>query len=124
MIDGVKFEVTAVEMADLFKMRAGYHAQRAAQQTEELPKLEKIIEGLKVPAYTESNGVPGVTFGNSTYAHQPDPVQDLKNRIASHLSAASKLEFYSKHVVPDETYRLTTGDLTVLGIEDPYWMRR
>ena len=120
MIEGVKFEVSAEEMAQAFGAKADYHRKRGAQQAEELPKLKQIIDGLKVPAFTTAAGTPGVTWGNSGY--HSDPVEELEQRISSHKTNAAKFDFYAKHCIQGEVYRVTAGDLGVLGLDDGSWV--
>jgi hypothetical protein len=119
MIEGILFEVASNEMAQLFGAKAEYHRQRGAQQAEELPKLRQIIDGLKVPAFVTTAGTPGVTWGNSGY--RTDPVEELEQRIASHKTQAAKLDFYAKHVIEGERYRVSASDLALLGLDDGSW---
>ena len=115
MIEGIRFEVPSDELANIFRERARYHKERGAQQAEELPRLKKIIDGLKLPAHMNEGGMPGITYGNSQYAGR-DPVADLESRIASHKTAAMKAEFYAAHVVRGEVYRLQSQDLAIIGL--------
>jgi|ERR1700722_1013649 len=113
--ESLKLSVTGAELADRFTNIATFHAKRAEQQQIELPRLKKILDDLKVPAYLNPDGSAGFTYGNSQYAGQ-DPVANLEERIHNHKMAAMKYDFYAKHVEKDATFHLTTNELTAIGM--------
>lgn len=100
---------------DRFTNIATFHSKRAEQQQVELPRLKKIIDDLRIPAYLNPDGTAGFTYGNSQYANK-DPVAELEERIYRHKMAALKYDFYAKHVEKEATFHLNTAELATLGL--------
>jgi hypothetical protein len=97
MIEGLKITVDGRELADLCKLRAAHHRERAAKYAEQVKSMESDqIEGMN---YTNGN-----------------PIQSLKDRQSTHEGEAGELDFIAAHLVVSESYLLGRDDLVKLGV--------
>ncbi len=127
MIEGMKFHVKGVELQNLLSTRAEWHKERVKVN---LVNLKQAREGMEVAAAAAvaAGKAAGVVRRSSlesleiasTYSATrqrnyggsiEDPVAAINEAIAHHTNRAASLEFYSKHVLVEETYVLTENEL-------------
>lgn len=93
MIDGLHADVLAPELRTLLEDRAKHHEEKAAFYASKADGLD----------FT---------------GHSRDPAADLKERARGHENSARHLRFLAAHLSEVDTYRLTQGDLHLLGIAE------
>lgn len=95
MIEGLHFDVTAVELGDLLLAKANEHDRKAATYREMIEKLG------------DDSARPNVSR---------DPSADAKNQAAHHETEAQAARFMLAHLATGETYRLTKSELHEIGV--------
>lgn len=100
MIDGLKIDVTSLELADQLNRRAEFHAEKIKWCARQVEALEG--GGLEHHAVTN------------------DPIHSLENNKRNHENRYAYFRFMAEHVIPGETYRLSESDLTRLEILSRY----
>lgn len=98
MIDGLRLDISADELAKLLEERINEHADNARSDEESAGRLEAIRR-----------------------ANDPDEWEDdqgtrLRHRAQVERDRADALTFMRNHVIRGETYRLTENDLRTLEI--------
>lgn len=95
MIEGLKFDIEAEEMAAHLLRRAEHHYERSSFYAAQVRSLEQ-------------GKVEGMNYSGG------DPVRALKDKEAEHLHKSQLFEFLRGHLVPGETYRLDESELVKL----------
>jgi len=101
MIEGLKFELSRIELVAYFKKRIAFHHNRANFYD----KKARIMANVKVQA---------ASFSNRT---QADLEFGLDRTAAHHRHQKRRFQFMLDHVV-DDVYQLSQGEIEALGIMD------
>lgn len=101
MIEGIKLDFSSAELVSHVGERAAYHRQKETWYRQQVGTLEQGREE------------------NPNASN--DPVSSLKRSQVEHAQKADLFEVIAKHVVPNEVYRLTSGDLASLEIISRYY---
>jgi hypothetical protein len=110
MIEGIKVRLTTEQFAALLGERASHHIQRAEEKTADLPEVKKAAEFLKNPNSLSHNAINSAAVSKYNMSGG-DPVAVLAIDIERHQQSAKNMQFLQKHLVPNETYQLGTGEL-------------
>ncbi|MEO8678048.1 MAG: hypothetical protein ABI665_03325 [Vicinamibacterales bacterium] len=103
MIDGMKLDVSADEIATVLEMRMAEHLARAEADEVNAKQLEGLDRA-------EDDGDDGTgLYGGS-------PATRLRRRAQRARERRDALTFMRNHLVRGETYRLTTSDLEVIEV--------
>lgn len=124
MIEGMKFHVKGVELQNLLSTRAEQHKEKVKVLQVNLKQAREGMEAATSAAAAAGKAVGSVRRSTleiaSAYSAAPrrnyggsveDPVAAINEAIDFHTNRAISLEFYSKHVLVEETYVLTEGEL-------------
>lgn len=129
-MEGMKFKVTAQELATHMEQRAKYHILRATEKEKELPELRSVLgrirgaEG-KVDDVMTSLSAAGnakamswlnETVGGSLVGYQmniADILDRLGKDIKNHQEKAWRFRFLARHL-DESNYILTENDLVFL----------
>ena len=101
MIDGIKLDFTTSQLSDHLQEREIYHSGKAT------------FYNTQVGALT-SGGVEQQSISN-------DPVSSLRQSREGHIQKSELFKVMREHLVQNETYRLTQGDLVTLEIISNRW---
>jgi len=104
-IMGLQVDVKSAELKKIISSRVEYHQNKAEAYEAQAGKLRATIKGIE-----EDNEVGKVTNSNG------DPAQNMETKAKEHKDKAVHFQFLLDHVIVDETYRLSTEDLRMLGI--------
>ena len=118
MIEGIKLSMTSTELKQLCEKRVTYHLGRAEWYQQKLAELEPALKEAAQDAADDS--FDQLKYGNSgSRTDRGDPVERFKNGVAHHRDRATVFRFMAEHVITNETYVLTEGDLQKLEVLPP-----
>jgi len=100
MITGLCIDVSAKELREHLAHRAGYHEKKAKWYRGQATALSK----------------GGVSTGMSN-----DPVKSLEDSERQHKEKAAFFRFMERHIVKNETYRLSQEDLGQIELASRYY---
>jgi len=100
MIEGLKIDLSSDELMKHLAKRADHHKERATWYQSRAKELNAAI-----PAETNVTG---------------DPVQNLRQHAETHKRRHTFFRLLADHIIPNETYRLTEGDLANLEFYSRY----
>jgi len=92
VINGLHFDITSQELAEHLQIRLLHHQERSAFYRQQAATLE-------------SGGAEAAKYTNG------DPVRSLRTKEDEHIRKSQLFDFMVRHVVKNETYRLSESDL-------------
>jgi len=107
MIEGLHVDLKSEELKKLLIEKAELHEDRVSKYEAGITTVGKAIDDIVEAANL-----------SSSYNPPADPIGQLKQKIAHHRKCASLFRFLADHVALNETFRLSTADLTKLEIGD------
>lgn len=112
MIEGIKIDVPTVELRDHLRFRADHHATR---QQFYLNRANDLTQG--IADMDLGDEADAMAFSNSG---RGDPRESMRQAARQHGDRLAFFRFLADHLVPDETYRLTEGDLLKIEFASKY----
>jgi hypothetical protein len=97
VIEGLRVDLTSEELTTHLHLRGVKHAEKAAEYEKQVVAVSELQ-----PASGASN----------------DPVQSLRMSAQQHRAKAALFDFLAKHIVPNETYRLSEQEFIRLEFVD------
>src|SRR5262245_7135111 len=101
MINGIQLDFTTDQLRQHVQDRRAYHEAKAEWYANQ-------IEGLR------GGGVRPESVSN-------DPIHSLEGTLQRHRQNAALFQVIADHLVPNETYRLSQGDLNTLELVSRYY---
>lgn len=108
MVENLKLTITSLELKALVEGRMRYHAHKAEVLEGEMSRLGAVLDDLDEEAEEQGKYL-------SNNGHN-DPVSTLKTKAKAHRDRATYFKFFSEHIIPDEKYVLTQGDLGIIEV--------
>jgi thymidine kinase len=108
MIEGLHIDISSAKLKDMIEERANVHGRKVMLYKEKIDALEQ-----------ESEIEDDVEIEETSVSVNPE--KSLKRRLKEHRARYNFFMFMAEHLVPDETYRLSLGDLRTMEVIDR-WM--
>jgi hypothetical protein len=101
MIEGLQFDVKTEELQTILKGRVEHHKKKSALYNEQYVKIRDEADQQQNSGMTNNAG---------------SLAQQMKHSRDQHEDKAALFDFWSKHLEPNETYRLSESDLSKLEV--------
>jgi len=107
MVEELKLQISTDELKALLEGRMRYHAKKAEVLETEMKRLGEVMEDLDEEAEE---------IGKYSNSNSNNPVNTLRSKAKVHRDRATYFNFFSKHLMPNETYVLTQSDLSTIEV--------